>query len=127
LSAVMAAALYSPKALIVIDLQANKLDQARTFGATHTINSAIDDVQKRVSEITGGRGLDFAIDAVGREQIVQAGFDSLAAMGTMLMIGTPSGDGFAHFPMRKAVTRGLKVLGTHQGDSIPSVVRFLTF
>jgi threonine dehydrogenase-like Zn-dependent dehydrogenase len=122
----MAAALYSPKALIVIDLQAGKLEQALTFGATHTINSGTEDVQKRISEITGGRGLDYAIDAVGREQIVQAGFDALAPMGTFLMIGTPSGDGYAHFPMRKSVTRGLKVLGTHQGDSTPSVVRLFS-
>lgn len=56
---------YSPATITVVDMDDNRLAKAREMGATHTVNPANDDVSARVAEITDGRGVDTAIEAVG--------------------------------------------------------------
>ena len=66
LAALLTAQFYSPAKLIMVDLDDNRLDTAVSFGATHKINSA--DPEKAIQEIydlTDGRGVDVAIEAVG--------------------------------------------------------------
>lgn len=66
LAALLTAQFYSPAKLIMVDLDDNRLDTAVSFGATHKINSS--DPQKAIREIydlTDGRGVDVAIEAVG--------------------------------------------------------------
>ena len=65
LAALLTAQLYSPAEIIMIDLDDNRLAMARTFGATHTINSADGKAAATVHTLTAGRGVDTAIEAVG--------------------------------------------------------------
>ncbi len=65
LAALLTAQFYSPAAIIVIDLDPNRLQVATRFGATATINAAESDPVKAVMDITGNRGVDAAIEAVG--------------------------------------------------------------
>ena len=65
LAALLTAAFYSPAKIIMIDLDENRLQVARQFGATDTINSGKEAVTTRVMAITGNRGVDTAIEAVG--------------------------------------------------------------
>ena len=65
LAALLTAQLYSPAQIIMIDLDDNRLDVARRFGATQTINSSAVDAADQVLKLTGGRGVDTAIEAVG--------------------------------------------------------------
>lgn len=65
LAALLTAQLYSPAEIIMIDLDDNRLDVARRFGATQTINSSAVDAVDQVLKLTGGRGVDTAIEAVG--------------------------------------------------------------
>ena len=80
LAALLTTQFYSPGAIIMIDLDDSRLDTARQFGATHTINSGDGNAVKALMGITGGKGVDTAIEAVGIpatfelcEQIVAAG------------------------------------------------------
>ncbi|WP_420382186.1 zinc-binding dehydrogenase [Novosphingobium sp.] len=80
LAALLTAQFYSPGAIIMIDLDDNRLEVAKRFGATHTINSADGHAVEALMKLTGGRGADTAIEAVGIpatfelcEQIVAAG------------------------------------------------------
>lgn len=57
--------LYSPATIIVIDMDDNRLAMAKEMGATHTINPSSEDVIEKVMQITDGRGVDTAIEAVG--------------------------------------------------------------
>ena len=66
LNIVQGAKLVGAGKIIAVDLLDNKLDYARQFGATHTINGKTENVVKRVREITGG-GADYAFDALGSE------------------------------------------------------------
>jgi alcohol dehydrogenase len=65
LAALLTAQFYSPAEIVMIDLDDNRLEVARRFGATSTVNSTAGDVADAVMKMTGGRGVDTAIEAVG--------------------------------------------------------------
>lgn len=65
LAALLTAQFYSPAEIIMIDLDANRLDVARRFGATQTINSGSENTVEVVKAMTSGRGADTVIEAVG--------------------------------------------------------------
>ena len=71
LAALLTAQFYSPADIIMIDLDDNRLDVARSFGATQIINSGDGGAVKTVMDLTSGAGVDVAIEAVG----VPATFD----------------------------------------------------
>src|ERR1700691_570082 len=80
LAALLTAQFYSPAEIIMIDLDDNRLEVAKTFGATSTINSSDGKAAEAVMKMTGKRGVDTAIEAVGIpatfelcEKIVTAG------------------------------------------------------
>lgn len=70
LSALVTAQLYSPAEIWMVDLDQNRLDVAKKFGASKTFLSK-PDLEKKIMELTGGDGVDVAIEAVG----VQPTFD----------------------------------------------------
>jgi alcohol dehydrogenase len=65
MSALMTAQLYSPAEIIMIDLDNNRLEQSKKFGATKTLNSSEGNAVEQVMELTDGKGVDVAIEAVG--------------------------------------------------------------
>ena len=65
LAALLTAQFYSPAQIIMIDLDDNRLQIAKRFGATATINSTDGKAIERVKQLTDGRGVDTAIEAVG--------------------------------------------------------------
>jgi len=65
IAALLTAQFYTPAEIIMIDIDANRLNVATTFGATHTINSATENVVEKLMSLTNGRGVDTAIEAVG--------------------------------------------------------------
>ncbi|HWB50589.1 MAG TPA: zinc-dependent alcohol dehydrogenase family protein [Stellaceae bacterium] len=65
LAALLTAQFYAPADIIMIDLDDNRLDVARRFGATATVNATTGNAAEAVMKLTGGRGVDTAIEAVG--------------------------------------------------------------
>jgi alcohol dehydrogenase len=65
LAALLTAQFYSPARIILIDLDDNRLQVAKSFGATDTFNSSKENVVEKIMTLTGGRGVDTAIEAVG--------------------------------------------------------------
>jgi alcohol dehydrogenase len=65
LAALLTAQFYSPAEIIMIDLDDNRLEMAKRFGATAAVNSADGKSAETVMNMTGGRGVDTAIEAVG--------------------------------------------------------------
>ena len=65
LATIMTAKLYTPSQIIAIDLADARLERAREFGADVTINNGVEDAKARVLELTGGEGVDVAVEAVG--------------------------------------------------------------
>ena len=65
LAVLLTAQFYSPAQIIMIDQDDNRLAVAKTFGASHIINSSVENATERVMDITNGVGVDAAIEAVG--------------------------------------------------------------
>ena len=65
LSVIMTAGLYGAAKIIAIDLDANRIEQARKFGATDGVSSADPDWKNQVMALTDGWGVDVAVEAVG--------------------------------------------------------------
>ena len=65
MAALLTAQFYSPSEIIMIDLDDNRLNVAKTFGATHIINSGNEDAVKKVKKLTYDTGVDVSIEAVG--------------------------------------------------------------
>jgi alcohol dehydrogenase len=65
MAALLTSQFYTPAEIIVIDQDDNRLKVAKTFGATHIINSASENAVEKIMGLTNGRGVDTAIEAVG--------------------------------------------------------------
>jgi alcohol dehydrogenase len=87
LAALLTAQFYSPAALIMIDLDDNRLEVARKFGATATINSTDGKAAEKVKKMTDGRGVDTAIEAVGVPATFELCEAIIAPGGTIANIG----------------------------------------
>lgn len=97
LCAIQAAYNLGAYPLIAVDLTDEKLDFARQFGASHTVNASQVDAVEAIRELTGG-GADYAFDAIGigktTEQILQAvrpGINGYRDGGTAVLVGVPHG------------------------------------
>jgi alcohol dehydrogenase len=87
LAALLTAQLYSPSAILVIDLDDNRLRMAQGFGATSVVNGAAEDAVARVLEGTSGAGVDLAIEAVGTPEAFDTCQSVVAAGGRIANIG----------------------------------------
>jgi alcohol dehydrogenase len=87
LAALLTAQFYSPAEIIMIDLDDNRLEVARRFGATHTVNSADGKAAERVKALTDGVGVDTAIEAVGVPATFLICEDIVAPGGVIANVG----------------------------------------
>src|SRR5262249_59042382 len=91
LNVVQGAKLAGAGTIIACDLLDNKLEYARAFGATHTINAKTEDTLKQVRELTGGFGVDYAFDAIGGEKTAVLAGPRGGARGAAGGGGRPAG------------------------------------
>jgi alcohol dehydrogenase len=87
LAVLLTAQFYSPAVIYMIDLDDNRLAVARKLGATTTINSADGKAGERVMELTGGAGVDVAIEAVGMPATFDICQSILGAGGHLANVG----------------------------------------
>jgi alcohol dehydrogenase len=87
LAALLTAQFFSPAQIIMIDLDDNRLEVAKHFGATSTINSSGGNPAEAVMKLTGGRGVDTAIEAVGIPATFELCQQIVAAGGHIANIG----------------------------------------
>lgn len=87
LNIIQGAAIAGAERIIAVDLNDRKLDFARTFGATHTINSSKDDPVTAIKELTEGRGCDFSFEAIGVPEVVEQAYAACRKAGTCVVVG----------------------------------------
>ncbi|MDB5905401.1 MAG: alcohol dehydrogenase [Betaproteobacteria bacterium] len=87
LAALLTAQFYSPAQIIMIDVDDGRLEIARQFGATDTINSADGKAAAKVNALTAGRGVDTAIEAVGVPATFVLCQDIVGAGGVIANVG----------------------------------------
>lgn len=86
-AALLTAQFYSPAETIMVDLDDNRLQTATRFGATAAVNSRDGKAAASVMQLTGGRGVDVAIEAVGIPATFGLCEDIVAPGGTIANIG----------------------------------------
>ena len=122
LNAVQGAMLSGARQIIAADILDNKLEMARTFGATHTINTAKDnDPVKKIKEISGGLGVDYAFDAVSNDKTQPLAFDALAPGGHAVAVGISAQKIRAEYSPFNMVFTEKTVSGTFYGSVRPNV------
>jgi len=101
--------------IIAVDVRDSKLERAKVFGATHTVNAKNEsDPIKKVQEITYGRGADFVIVAVAGIEILRQGFLMSAPDGTTCVIGHGHGEQLSAWTPTDFM-RGRKLTGSAMG------------
>ncbi len=77
MSALMATMLFQCEQVIAIDVSADKLALARSFGATHTIDASTIDPVSEIRSLTGSLGVDYAVEASGQVKVIEQAFASI--------------------------------------------------
>jgi Zn-dependent alcohol dehydrogenase len=120
LSAVMAAASAGADPVIAVDAAPGKLDVARSFGASGGVpwqGNAVDTAEE-VREASGG-GVDYAIEATGQPEAMEAAFLSTRTRGAAVLIGIPRSDATLSLPAQTIPRMERRVLGSIYGSSNP--------
>jgi aryl-alcohol dehydrogenase len=120
LSAVMGLALTGASQIIAIDVHKGRLDLARELGATDIIDASSCDVGSEIARLTGNAGINGAIETSGNVTVLKGAIAALAAAGTCVVVGVPHGQP-AELDVLDLVARGLRVIGTNQGDAVPRI------
>lgn len=90
LNAIQGAAIAGAERIIAVDAQRRKLDLARTFGATHVVDAKEENAVKAIRELTAGRGVDYAFEAIGRKDTIEQAWAATRKAGTCVVIGLGS-------------------------------------
>lgn len=117
-NAISGAIIAGAAKIIAIDVTDEKLENAKKFGATHTINSTKVDPVEAVQEITAG-GVDYVFDFVGGHGVTQQGWNMLAKGGGLYLIGLLSPDNAIPVSSFDALTSQKHVHGVYMGSTTP--------
>lgn len=123
LAAIMAAANFTPATkIIAVDIVDERLETAKSLGATHTINSKEKDVVKMVKELTNGEGADAALDATGNIAVIQSMIAAAAQNGIVATVGGAPMGKYVQIEPASWLGRNVSYIGSCQGSSLPRIV-----
>jgi len=89
LNIVQFASMVSAHPIIAIDLQEHKLELAKSFGATHTINASKGNVNDAIKAIVGEKGVNVAVESTGITEVIENAYEVTQAQGKVILVGVP--------------------------------------
>ncbi|HAX05816.1 MAG TPA: S-(hydroxymethyl)mycothiol dehydrogenase [Acidimicrobiaceae bacterium] len=122
-AAIEGARLAGARTIIAIDVDDRKLQWAKDFGATHSINSSEmsnEQVVEAVQGLTEGNGVDVAIEAVGLPATYEQAFFARDLAGTVVLVGVPNPEMRIDLPLIEVFGRGGALKSSWYGDCLPS-------
>jgi len=119
-AAIAGARLAGASVVIGVDIDARKLEWAREFGATHTVNSREEDPVEAIRALTDGNGADVCIEAVGRPEVLEQAFYARDLAGTVVQVGVPDPSMRIELPMIEFFGRGGALKPSWYGDCLPT-------
>jgi S-(hydroxymethyl)mycothiol dehydrogenase len=119
-AAILGASVAGARTVVAIDVDDRKLEWAKGFGATHTINSRQTDLVEAVQAATDGFGADVVIDAVARPETYAAAFYGRDLAGRVVLVGVPTPDMKIELPLIDVFGRGGSLKSSWYGDCLPS-------
>ncbi len=119
-AAIEGARIAGAHTIIAVDIDDTKLEWAKGFGATHTVNSSVEDAVERIQELTGGNGADVVIEAIGLPETYKQAFYARDLAGTVVLVGVPTPDMKIELPLLDFFGRGGSLKSSWYGDCLPS-------
>ena len=122
-AAIEGARLAGARTIIAIDVDDRKLQWAKDFGATHSINSSglsNEEVVQAVQAFTEGNGVDVAVEAVGLPATYEQAFYARDLAGTVVLVGVPNPEMRIDLPLIEVFGRGGALKSSWYGDCLPS-------
>jgi len=119
LSCVGGAVLARAEPIVAVDLVAAKLTAARAMGATHLVDTTIEEPVEAVLGATGGRGVDFAFVAAGSRAALECGLGLLGRGGTLVIVGMPPTGVILELDPTSLADDGQAILGSKLGSADP--------
>ena len=119
-SVIMGAKIAHASRIIGVDIQANKLQWAKEFGATDVIDATQGDPVQAIKDLTGGNGVDYSFEAVGTPQTLLQALWSRDLAGTCTLIGVPDPTMVVELPMLQFFGLGGSLRVSWYGDCLPS-------
>jgi len=86
LSSILGAKVHECSRIIAVDIENEKLELAREFGATDVINCKTEDPVEKIHHITKGKGVDYSVEAAGSAQVIESAFKSVKYNGGLCVI-----------------------------------------
>ncbi|MFW0794518.1 NAD(P)-dependent alcohol dehydrogenase [Gordonia sp. CPCC 205515] len=117
LAALLGAVVAGCTTIVAVDIDDSRLETARAFGATHTVNSSTVDAVEEIVRVTGG-GTRFSVDCIGLPTVVSAAINCLQTPGTCATVG------FQGLPNQLPIDQGnllfgKSLIGVIEGDAVP--------
>jgi len=119
-SVIQGARLAGATTIIAVDLDERKLEWAKQFGATHTINARTEDPVARIKELTGGHGVNYSFEAVGRADTLEQALFCRDLAGTCVLIGVPGPGPRLDLQLQPFFDLGGSLRVSWYGDCLPS-------
>jgi Zn-dependent alcohol dehydrogenase len=102
-----------------VDITEHKLELARQFGATHTLNAGKEEnLVKAVKKLTGG-GADYSFECIGMGKMVEQAFRALRKGGTALVVGVARGDDNTSLKTASITFEEKTLTGSYYGSARP--------
>jgi S-(hydroxymethyl)glutathione dehydrogenase / alcohol dehydrogenase len=120
LNVIQGAALVSASRIIAVDVLDNKLEYARQFGATDTINGSNGDAVEQVRALTAG-GVDYAFEVIGNGKTVEQAIEMTRTAGTACIVGMAPQGSRASFDPLMFVNKETRLIGTWYGSARPRI------
>ena len=121
LNIVQGARLMGARQIIAVDIHATKEPKARELGATHFVHACACDPVQAVKDLTGGRGADYAFEAIGLPQPIAQAYDATRKGGTCVVAGISRADARAQINVNQLVYAEKTLKGTLYGSMRPRV------
>ncbi|MDH3694175.1 MAG: Zn-dependent alcohol dehydrogenase [Gammaproteobacteria bacterium] len=115
LNSVQGAVLCGAQTIIAVDIANSKLDAAKSFGATHTINSSNENLKEGVFELTQNRGADYVFVTVGNTKAIEQGAELLRKGGTMVIVGMTASGVKSELETLEIANNAQRILGSKMG------------
>jgi len=119
-AAIAGAVVAGATTVIAVDVDHRKLEWAKGFGATHTVNSKEQDPVEAIRALTGGFGADVVVEAVGRPETYEQAFYARDLAGTVVLVGVPTPELKVTLPLIEIFGRGGALKSSWYGDCLPS-------
>jgi S-(hydroxymethyl)mycothiol dehydrogenase len=118
-AAIAGARLAGAATIIAVDLDPRKLELAKEFGATHTVDASSSDPVAAIQALTDGNGADVCIEAVGHPKVFEQAFYARDLAGTVVQVGVPNPEMRIDLPMIDFFGRGGQLRPSWYGDCLP--------